>query len=258
MAVMDLFSLKDKVALVTGGGRGLGEVFALALAGAGARVVACSRKLDACQTTAEAIIAQGGMALALACDVTNPEDVERVVQATIAAYGAVDILVNNSGATWGAPAEAMPPERFAHVMQVNVQGTFLVSQAVAKTMIARGLGGVIVNIASVAGLLGGRPEVIQTVGYAASKGAVISMTRDLATSWAQYGIRVNAIAPGWFPTKMSAALLERNRDVFLQAIPLHRFGAPEDLQGVILFMASPASSYITGQTLVVDGGMTVW
>ena len=143
-------------------------------------------------------------------------------------------------------------------MQVNVTGTFLMSQAVGKTMITRGKGRTIINIASVAGLGGGHPPYIQTVGYNTSKAAVLNMTRDLATIWARYGITVNAIAPGWFPTKMSQALLDRYREQMLAGIPLKRFGKPEEIQGVILFLASQAAAYITGQVIVVDGGTSAW
>jgi gluconate 5-dehydrogenase len=258
MGALDLFRVDGKTAIVTGGGRGLGQTFAEALADAGARLVLCSRKLEACQEVAAAIAGRGGQALALACDVTNPDDVGRVVAAAGDTYGGVDILVNNSGATWGAPAEDMPLERFRAVLEVNLTGTFLMSQAVGRAMIARGQGGAIVNIASVAGLIGGHPEFINTVGYATSKAGVINMTRDLATSWARHGIRVNAIAPGWFPSKMSRALLERYGEQMLQGIPLHRWGQPDELKGVIVFLASPASGYITGQTIVVDGGATAW
>jgi NAD(P)-dependent dehydrogenase (short-subunit alcohol dehydrogenase family) len=254
----DLFRLDGKTAIVTGGGRGLGQWIAEALSDAGAQVALCSRKVEACEEVKREIEQRGGEALALACDVTQPEDVRRVVEATQASFGPIDILVNNSGATWGAPAEKMPLEKFQAVVDVNVTGTFLMSQAAGKSMIARGQGGVIINLASVAGLVGGHPDYLSTVGYSSSKGAVISMTRDLATSWASHGIRVNAIAPGWFPTKMSRAILERYREPMLAHIPLGRFGAPEDIKGVAVFLASAASAYVTGQVIVVDGGTTAW
>jgi NAD(P)-dependent dehydrogenase (short-subunit alcohol dehydrogenase family) len=258
MSALDLFRLTGKTAIVTGGGRGLGRYIALAFADAGTNVVVCSRKVDACEEVKSEIEARGGHALALACDVTSPDDVQRVTRSTIDTFGAVDILVNNSGATWGQRAEEMPPDKFVSVLNVNVTGTFLMSQAVGRAMIASGAGGVIVNMASVAALTGGHPDFINVIGYSSSKGAIISMTRDLATSWAPHGIRVNAIAPGWFPTKMSSALLERFREPMLATIPLHRFGSMEDLQGVAIFLASPASAYITGQTVIVDGGATAW
>jgi NAD(P)-dependent dehydrogenase (short-subunit alcohol dehydrogenase family) len=255
---LDLFRLDGKTAIVTGGGRGLGEYFAQALSQAGASVVLCSRKVEACEQVKQEIEQKGGKAIALACDITKLSDVERVVEAAQQTFGSIDILVNNSGATWGAPPEQMPLEKFEWVMQVNVTGTFMMAQAVGKTMIAHGKGGTIINIASVAGLVGGNPAYMQTVGYNTSKAAVINMTRDLATNWARYGITVNAIAPGWFPTKMSHALLEKYTEKMLSDIPLKRFGRPEDIQGVILFLASPAAAYMTGQVVVVDGGSTAW
>jgi gluconate 5-dehydrogenase len=258
MNSLDLFRLDGKTAIVTGGGRGLGQYMAEALAEAGARVVLCSRKLEACQEVKEAIEARGGKALALACDVTNPDEVERVVSAAEEAFGAIDIVVNNSGTTWGAPPEKMPVDKFERVMDVNVKGTFLMAQAAGRRMIQRGTGGRIINIASVAGLVGGHPDYMQTVGYNASKGAVITMTKDLAVNWARHNIQVNAIAPGWFPTKMSRPLLDRYGEKMLSHIPMARFGRPEDLKGVVVFLASPAAAYITGQVIVVDGGSTAW
>jgi NAD(P)-dependent dehydrogenase (short-subunit alcohol dehydrogenase family) len=255
---LDLFRLDGKTAIVTGGGRGLGQYMAEALSDAGADVVVCSRKLEALEDVKASIEARGGKALALPCDVTDPEDVDNVVKETEETFGTIDVLVNNSGATWGAPAEEMPLEKFDQVVWVNVRGTFLMSQAVGRRMIERGEGGRIVNISSVAGLVGGHPDYMQTVGYNSSKGAVISMTRDLATSWARYGINVNAIAPGWFPTKMSGALIEKFEEKMLEGIPLGRFGKEEDIKGAVIFLASPAAAYMTGQTVVVDGGATAW
>jgi NAD(P)-dependent dehydrogenase (short-subunit alcohol dehydrogenase family) len=255
---LDLFRLDGKTAVVTGGGRGLGQYMAEALSDAGASVVLCSRKREPLDEVKAEIEERGGKALALACDVTDPEDVNKTVAETEEAFGAIDILVNNSGATWGAPAEEMPLEKFDQVVRVNVRGTFLMSQAVGRRMIERGEAGRIINLSSVAGIVGGDPAYMQTVGYNTSKGAVISMTRDLATSWARYGINVNAIAPGWFPTKMSGGLIEQFEEKMLEDIPMHRFGNPEDLKGVVVFLASPAAAYMTGQTVVVDGGATVW
>jgi len=255
---LDLFRLDGKTALVTGSGRGLGRYMAVALSEAGANVVLCSRKKEPLEEVRREIEAQGGRALAMAGDVTVPEDVEGIVAAAGEVFGGVDILINNSGATWGAPAAEMPLEKFDDVVRVNVRGTFLMSQTVGRRMIEGGTKGTIVNISSVAGLVGGNPEYMQTVGYNSSKGAIISMTRDLATSWAPHGITVNAIAPGWFPTRMSGALIEKFEEQMLAGIPLKRFGNPEDLKGVVVFLASPAAAYITGQTLVVDGGATAW
>jgi len=258
MNSLDLFRLDGKTAIVTGGGRGLGRYMAEALSDAGANVVVCSRKQEPLDEVKDEIEARGGRALAIAADVTEPEEVEKVVSSAEDTFGSVDVLVNNSGATWGAPTEDMPLDKFDHVMRVNVRGTFLMSQAVGRRMIERGSGGTIVNIASVAGLVGGKPEYMQTIGYNSSKGAIVSMTRDLATGWARHNINVNAIAPGWFPTRMSGATIEKFEDEMLADIPLHRFGSPEELKGVIVFLASPAAAYMTGQTIAVDGGTTAW
>ncbi len=258
MNALDLFRLDGKTAIVTGGGRGLGRYMAEALSDAGAAVVLCSRKIEPLEEVRQEIEAGGGKALAVACDVTDEESVERAVAAAEEGFGPVDVVVNNSGATWGAPPEEMPPDRFDQVVRVNVRGTFLMSQAAGRRMIQRCAGGTIINISSVAGLVGGHPDYMQTVGYNSSKGAVISMTRSLATSWAKHNITVNAIAPGWFPTRMSGGLIDKFEGQMLKGIPLGRFGNPEDLKGVVIFLASPAAAYITGQTLVVDGGTTAW
>lgn len=258
MDTLDLFRLDGKTAIVTGGGRGLGQHMAEALSDAGANVVICSRKLEPLQEVQDEIQARGGKALAVACDVTDPDDVEKVVSEAEERFGAVDVLVNNSGATWGAPAAEMPVEKFDQVLRVNVRGTFLMAQAVGRRMIEHGTAGTIINISSIAGILGGDPDYMQTIGYNTSKGAVISMTRDLATAWAPHNITVNAIAPGWFPTRMSGGLIENFEEKMLSDIPLHRFGNPEDLKGVVVFLASPAAAYMTGQTVVVDGGATAW
>src|SRR5215469_8777274 len=258
MNTLDLFRLDGKTAIITGGGRGLGQYFEEALSDAGANIVLCSRKLAACEEVQREIEARGGKALALSCDVTQQSEAAQIVETTQQHFGAIDILINNSGATWGASAEQMPLDKFDHVINVNIKGTFIMSQLVGKTMIARGQGGKIINIASVAGLVGGNPKYVQTVGYHVSKGAIVNMTRDLATSWARFGITVNAIAPGWFPTRMSQGLIKQYEKEMLTDIPLARFGKPDDLKGVTVFLASPAADYITGQTIAVDGGITAW
>ncbi len=253
MNVFDLFRLDNKVAVITGGGRGLGQQIAQAYVEAGAKVVLCSRRVENCETVAEELKAQGGDALALALDVTQPESVQEVVATSIEHFGHVDILVNNSGATWGAPALEMPYDAWMKVVQTNLTGTFLMSQAVGNHMKDNG-GGKIVNIASVAGLRGNFPEVLDTVGYSASKGGIISMTMDLAVKWGRYNIHVNAIAPGFFPTKMTKGVLDKAGPAISQFTPLRRVGGERDLQGAALFFASAASDYVTGQTLAVDGG----
>jgi gluconate 5-dehydrogenase len=258
MSVLDLFRLDGRTAIVTGGGRGLGAYMAEALSEAGANLVLCSRKKEACDEVAAELQGREGKALSLGCDVSSEEEVEEVVAAAVERFGGVEILVNNSGITWGAPAVEMPAEKFERVLAVNVLGTFLMARAVAKRLIERGEGGSIVNIASVAAFKGSRPGSIETAGYNASKGAVVSLTRALAGSWGQYGIRVNAIAPGWFPTRMSRGVLDAKGDEFLKGIPLNRFGGPDDIKGIALLLASDAGAYITGETVVVDGGQGVW
>lgn len=252
MHIFDLFKLEGKTAIVTGGGRGLGAQIAKGFAEAGANVVVCSRKLETCEEMSEEIKQLGVDSLALKCDVTNPEDVRHVVEKTLEKFGTIDILVNNSGATWAAPVEEMPLEAWNKVMNVNVTGTFLMSQEVGKVMIKQKRGKII-NIASVAGLMG-TPPIMQTIGYSTSKGAVITFTKELAVKWGKYNINVNAIAPGFFPTKMTKVLIERGKDEILAGTPLNRLGQDADLKGAALFLASSASDYITGDILTVDGG----
>lgn len=253
MHVKELFDLTGKTAIVTGGGRGLGEQIALGFAEAGANVVVCSRKVEACEEVSAKLKELGVRSLAIKCDVTKHEDIVNLVSETIKEFGRIDILVNNSGATWGAPAATMPLEAWEKVLKVNVTGTFLMSQAVGQHMIEQG-SGKIINIASVAGLGGTDPRFMDTIGYNTSKGAVITFTKDLAVKWGQHNINVNAIAPGFFPTKMSEVLIERGKDHFLSGTPLRRFGNDHDLKGVALFLASNASNFITGDVIVVDGG----
>jgi NAD(P)-dependent dehydrogenase (short-subunit alcohol dehydrogenase family) len=256
MNIKQLFDLTGKTAIVTGGGRGLGAQIAEGFAEAGANVVLCSRRVEACEETAERLQKETGVeCLALACDVRNPEDVQRVVDETVARFGRIDILVNNSGASWGAPAEEMPLEAWNKVMDINVTGTFLMAQAVGRVMIGQ-KAGKIINIASVAGLGGSDPRFMNAIGYSASKGAVISFTKDLAVKWGGHNITVNAIAPGFFPTKMSKELLNRGGEHILNATPLRRYGSDQDLKGSAVFLASDAANYVTGTVLVVDGGMS--
>jgi NAD(P)-dependent dehydrogenase (short-subunit alcohol dehydrogenase family) len=196
----------------------------------------------------------GVQTLALACDVKNPADIRQVADATMAQFSRIDILINNAGTSWGAPVEEMRLEQWNKVIETNLTGTFLFSQAVGKIMVGQ-RHGKIINIASVAGLRGASPE-FQAIGYHASKGGVIIFTKDLACKWGIHNIQVNAIAPGWFPTNMSQVLIERNKDTFLKTIPLGRFGNENDLKGAAVFLASAASDFVTGHVLVVDGGQT--
>jgi len=255
MRVTELFDLSRKTAVVTGGGSGIGRQMAGALAELGANVVVCARTLERCEKAAAEFSELGVRALALRCDLRQPGDAQVVVDRVVDEFGTLDVLVNDAGTSWGAPAEDTPLHGWQKVMDVNLTGLFLMSQAAARQMIAQG-GGTIVNIASVAALHGSPPGMMDAVAYSASKGAVVALTRDLAWKWAQYGIRVNAIAPGFFPSDMSRVLLDHFGDAFLKGIPLGRFGGPDDLKGAVAFLASPAGAYVTGHTLVVDGGQT--
>jgi gluconate 5-dehydrogenase len=256
MNVRQLFDLSGHVAIVTGGSVGLGRQMAEGLAEMGASVVLCARKKERCEQAAEQLRQLGVETLALACDVSNPASVQEMVSAARSRLGRIDILVNNAGTSWGAPVEDMRLEQWNKVIQTNLTGTFLCSQAVGKVMLQRGRGKII-NVASVAGLKGASPE-LQAIGYHASKGGVISFTKDLACKWAAHNIQVNAIAPGWFPTHMSNLVLEHYKQFFLERIPQRRFGGDHDLKGAAVFLASEASAYVTGHVLVVDGGQTAW
>jgi gluconate 5-dehydrogenase len=253
----ELFDLSGRVALVTGGGRGLGEQIARGLAQAGASVALASRKREACEEVARALADEhGARAIALRMDVSSEEDVRAGIETVENELGPVDLLVNNSGTSWGAPAAEMPLEAWQKVMEVNATGAFLCTREVGRRLIERGAPGAILNVASVAGLAGSPPEVLDAVGYTASKGALIAMTRDLAVKWARYGIRVNAVAPGFFPTKMTQAVLAHADRAIARAVPLGRLGSETDLMGAAVFLLSPAAAYVTGQVLAVDGGMT--
>jgi NAD(P)-dependent dehydrogenase (short-subunit alcohol dehydrogenase family) len=252
---MKLFDLSGKTAIVTGGGKGIGRQMADGLAEAGANVVVCARQADRCEEAAAELAQAGVKTLGLGCDVRDPEQVQAVVARTVADFGSVDILVNNAGVVWGATPEDMPLEGWQKVVDVNLTGVFLFSQAAGRAMIA-GDGGTIVNIASVAGLHGAPPEIVNTVVYHATKGGVIAFTRDLAWKWAQHGIRVNAIAPGWFPSDMANFVLDHAGEELVRRVPLRRFGGSEDLKGPVVFLASDAAAYVTGHTLVVDGGQS--
>lgn len=256
MNARQLFDLRGRVALVTGGSIGLGRQMAEGLAEMGANLSLCARKKGPCQQAAEELANLGVKTLALSCDVKDPAAIGEVVAKTLESFGRIDILVNNAGVSWGAPVEEMTLEQWNKVMDTNLTGTFLFSQAVGKAMIGQGRGKII-NIASVAGL-GGASSEMQAIGYHASKGGVIAFTKDLACKWATHNIQVNAIAPGWFPTHMSSWIVEHHRDALLSRIPLNRFGGDDDLKGAAIFLASDASAYVTGHILVVDGGQTAW
>jgi NAD(P)-dependent dehydrogenase (short-subunit alcohol dehydrogenase family) len=253
----ELFDLSGKTAIVTGGGAGIGRQMAQALAESGANLVLCARKVERCEQAAAELSQLGVRALGLRCDVRQPEAVQAVVDRTREEFGRIDVLVNNAGTVWGAPPEETPLDGWQKVIDVNLTGVFVFSQAAGRVMIDAD-GGKIVNIASVAGLGGAPPEIVNAIPYHASKGGVIAFTRDLACKWARHGINVNAIAPGWFPSEMSRYVLDRQGEALVERVPLRRFGGPDDLKGAVVFLASAASDYVTGHTLVVDGGESVW
>jgi NAD(P)-dependent dehydrogenase (short-subunit alcohol dehydrogenase family) len=254
--VQQLFDLTGQVALVTGGSRGLGLQMAHALGEAGAKIMLSSRKAADLEEAAAELQAAGIDARWIAADCGKEEDIRRLASATMERMGPIDILVNNAGATWGAPAEEHPVEAWDKVMNLNVRGYFILSQEVAKhSMIPRGKGRIL-NVASIAGLAG-NPSEMKTIAYNTSKGAVINFTRALAGEWGEHGITVNAICPGFFPSKMTYGLLEKlGADKMAAGAPLRRLGDDEDLKGLALLFASDAGKHITGQWMAVDGGVS--
>ena len=256
MSIKKLFDLSGKTALITGGSRGLGLQIAEALGEQGATLVLSSRKQSELDDAVEHLKKLGIKAHAIAADLGTPEAAVPLVAEAVKRLGHLDILINNAGATWGAPAEEHPVEAWDKVMNLNVRGIFLVSQAVGKaSMIPRKLGR-IVNIASIAGFRGNSPGTMQTIAYNTSKGAVVNFTRTLAGEWGKYNINVNAIAPGFFPSKMTKGVLAHfGEDKLADRAPLRRIGGDEDLKGAALLFASDAGRHITGQILAVDGGV---
>ncbi len=255
MNVRELFNLSGKTAIVTGGSIGLGSQIARGLAEAGANLVLCARKKDRCETLAEEIRRDHGVrVLALGCDVSREEEVDQLAADALSMFGAIDVLVNNAGITWGARPEEMAFRDWQKVLDVNLNGTFFCCKHIGKAMLYRGVGS-IVNIASIKALLG--ESDLSAPSYVASKGAVISLTRELAVLWAPRGVRVNAIAPGFFPTHMTGTVIRDFGDRLLSRIPLGRYGGEDDLKGVVVLLASAASAFVTGQVYVVDGGETV-
>lgn len=253
--MQDLFDLKGRVAVVTGGSRGLGLEMAEALGEAGAKVAINARRQPWLEQAAGHLQAEGVDCLAVQADVSQPEQVEVLISRVLERFGRIDILVNNAGTVWGAPVLEMPLQRWQQVLDTNLTGAFLMSQAAGRQMIAQRYGKII-NIASVAGLVGSPPEVLDAIGYSAAKGGLLAFTRDLAVKWARHNVCVNAIAPGYFMTRMTEKLLAKAQRQFEELTPLGRIGKPGELKGVVVFLASPASDFITGQVISVDGGLS--
>lgn len=257
MPTLDVFApfrLDDRVAVVTGASSGLGARFARVLHGAGATVVGVARRAD----RLDALVAdvEDGRMVAMACDVADEAACDTMMAAVVERFGRVDVLVNNAGMSGPHPAEAEPMEHWRRMFDVNVHGLFHLSQLAARDMLGRGRPGSIVNLASVLGLVASAP--LKHASYCATKGAVVNLTRELAAQWARKGVRVNALAPGWFPSEMTAGMVDDERSTaWVKAnCPMGRFGESHELDGALLFLASDASTYCTGQVLTVDGGWT--
>ncbi len=254
-SIQELFSLKGRVAIVTGASRGLGKEAAEALAEAGASVVLAARRAQWLDPTAQEFKDRGFECLACSCDVTDVVQVHNVAAQALDRFGRIDILINNAGISWAAPFEDATVDSWNKVLATNVIGTQLMTRAVLPAMRKQGYGK-IVNVASVMGVVGVPKDILEASSYTASKGAILAMTRELAVNYAAQGIRVNAIAPGFFPTRLASAVIDRAGEHIRAITPLGRVGAEGELKGTILFLAAPASDYITGQTIAVDGGMT--
>ncbi len=252
--VKELFDLSGQVAIVTGGAAGIGVQMSYALAEAGASLVIAARKLDRCVAAAEKMTQELGVkVLPARCDVTKEEEIDALFELVMKEFGRLDILVNNSGATWGAPSLEYPRSGWDKVINTNLTGPWLCMQKAARIMSKQNYGRII-NIASIASFVGAKPEIMDTVAYQASKAGIAGLTKDLAVKWARYNITVNAIAPGWFPSHMTAESLATKEEAYLEMIPMGRFGGSDELKAATLFLASPGASYVTGVVLSVDGG----
>jgi len=256
MSVKKLFQLDGRIALITGGSRGLGLQMAEALGEMGCRLVISARKADELAQAQSHLAQQGIEVMTVVSDLQQQEQIPSLVDQALARFGQIDILVNNAGATWGAPAEDYPDAGWHKVINLNVNAPFFLSREVGRRSMIPRQQGKIINIASVAGLKGTAAGV-HTIAYNTSKAAMINFTRTLASEWGRYNINVNAICPGFFPSKMSSGLLEKVQDAVLARAPLHRIGGEEDLKGAVVFLASEASRHMTGQYLALDGGTSI-
>ena len=258
MSVRQLLDLSGRIAIVTGGSRGIGLQMAAALGEMGARVALTARKQDELDAARAQLEASGVECLTVTGDLSASTSIASAVDAVLRRWTHIDIVVNNAGTNWAAPAEDYPTEAWRKVLDLNLDAAFFLLREVAtRSMIPR-RSGKIVNIASVAGFLGNPPEwEMRTIAYNTSKGALVAMTRALAAEWGKYNINVNAICPGFFPSKMTKVTLDRIGESVLALTPLGRLGGDEDLKGTVVFLASEASRHITGQALAVDGGASV-
>jgi len=257
MSVKQLFDLSGRIALVTGGSRGLGLQIAEALGEMGAKLALTARKKNELDEAVAHLAKQGIEASAFVCDIGKRDQIPALVDAVLAKFKKIDILVNNAGTSWGAPAEDHPLEAWDKLINLNLTGTFLLSQQVAKRSMIPARWGRIINVASVAGLIGSDPRVVETVSYNATKHGVVGLTRQFAAEWGEHGILVNAICPGFFPSKMSRGVLEKTAALVTEVTPNRRLGNEEDLKGIAVLLASEASRHITGQAIAVDGGAII-
>ena len=256
MSLAKLQDLSGRIALVTGGSRGLGLQMAEVLGELGARIAITARKADELEEAKVHLKAMGIEALPVVCDMSDLASIPAMVDKVIAAYGPIDILVNNAGTSWGAPTIDHPLDAWNKVITLNLTAIFVASQEVGRRCMLPRKRGKVINIASVQGLSGGYPEGMPTIAYNASKGGVVNLTRMLANEWAEHNINVNAIAPGYFASKMTKHIFDTQHDKTAEMAPLKRTGGPEDLKGITALLASDACAFITGQIIAVDGGLT--
>lgn len=255
--VRQQLDLTGRVALITGGSRGLGLAMAQALGEMGAKVAITARKADELAAASAQLSAAGLQVASAISDLGRPETIAPMVESISQSLGPIDILINNAGASWGAPAEQYPLESWQKIVDLNLTGTFLVTQAVAARFMIPRKYGRIVNIASIAGLQGALPEDLCAIAYHTTKGGIVNFTRALAGEWGHHGIVVNAICPGFIPSKMSRIVLESIAERVIARTPVHRLGEPQDLQGLVVLLASEAARHITGQAIAVDGGFSI-
>lgn len=252
--IKQLFDLSGQVAIVTGGGAGIGVQMAYALGEAGANLVLAARNFDRVKEAAEKMTEELGVkVLPIRCDIRKPEEIEALYETVMKKFGRVDILVNNAGASWGAPALEYPLDGWKKIIDTNLTGVWLMAQKAGQIMAKQNYGRII-NLASFAAFAGASAEFMDAVAYHASKAGVAGLTRDLAVKWARYNITVNAIAPGWFPSKMTDGTISEHEETMFHYIPMKRFGSDDELKGATLYLASPGASYTTGVVLSVDGG----